>query len=437
MCSFLFTNKTDFDIDYVNEYQQKRGPDYTNVIEKNGYTFIHNLLSITGDFTVQPFKDDNIVAMYNGEIYNATGYKSDGYCLIPRYKEFGDYFTRYLDGEFALVLVNFNKNELLISSDTFRTKPIFIGKDNSGNFAIASYKSAIKRLDIDNIEMVMPNTTNVFNLNTMKSISSFKITEFSIDQYKENYNDWIYAFKKSIKKRIDRLKVKSFYGLSSGYDSGAIACELENQNANTEGFTIIADENRSVLKQRHNLISKGHIIDLTKEEFQEAKKYILNNSEDFKYKDKYKDYNYKKDKATFGLASICNRGKERGFKVYFSGQGADEILSDYGWNGHKIYNHSSFGGKFPQSLRGFFPWHSFFDGTQIQYLNKEEYTAGAYGIETRYPFLDKDLVQEFLWLRPELKNKYYKAPLRSYLKKYNFPFDEGNKIGFRANKNLK
>jgi len=30
------------------------------------------------------------------------------------------------------------------------------------------------------------------------------------------------------------------------------------------------------------------------------------------------------------------------------------------------------------------------------YLAKEEYVGGAYGIESRYPFLDKKVVQEFL-----------------------------------------
>ena len=87
-------------------------------------------------------------------------------------------------------------------------------------------------------------------------------------------------------------------------------------------------------------------------------------------------------------------------------------------------------------MNGFFPWHSFYDGTQIQYLNKEEYVAGSYGIETRYPFLDVKLVQEFLWLSAELKNKKYKAPLDEYLSANQFPFQKGMKTGFGANRNL-
>jgi hypothetical protein len=48
----------------------------------------------------------------------------------------------------------------------------------------------------------------------------------------------------------------------------------------------------------------------------------------------------------------------------------------------------------------------------------------------RYPFLDKDVVQEFLWLHEDLKNKEYKAPIHHYFKQINFPFEEKIKRGF-------
>ena len=63
---------------------------------------------------------------------------------------------------------------------------------------------------------------------------------------------------------------------------------------------------------------------------------------------------------------------------------------------------------------------------------KEEYVCGAYGVEGRYPFLDKDLVQEFLYLSSDLKNKSYKSPLSNYLKKYNYPYDIDKKSGFNC-----
>ena len=137
-----------------------------------------------------------------------------------------------------------------------------------------------------------------------------------------------------------------------------------------------------------------------------------------------------------GLAAICNRANSDKKRIYMSGQGSDEIISDYGFNGSKFYDHSEFGGNFPEDLNGFWPWRSFYDGTQIKYLNKEEYTAGHFGIEARYPFLDKDLVQEFLWLDSSLKNSKYKSALSEYLEANDFPF-KNEKIGFNAAANLK
>ena len=59
------------------------------MVNISGLTFIHNLLSITGNFTIQPFIENNIICLYNGEIYNYGDYKSDGECLIPLYKKHG------------------------------------------------------------------------------------------------------------------------------------------------------------------------------------------------------------------------------------------------------------------------------------------------------------------------------------------------------------
>ena len=50
MCSILFTNK---EVPAPDKHRllQLRGPDATNKITLAGYTFVHNLLSLTGEFT--------------------------------------------------------------------------------------------------------------------------------------------------------------------------------------------------------------------------------------------------------------------------------------------------------------------------------------------------------------------------------------------------
>ena len=53
-----------------------------------------------------------------------------------------------------------------------------------------------------------------------------------------------------------------------------------------------------------------------------------------------------------------------------------------------------------------------------------------HGVETRYPFLDKKVVQEFLWLDHNLKNSQYKSVLDNYFVENNYPFNRGEKKGF-------
>lgn len=443
MCSFTVTNNSDVNLDSTNHFSQKRGPDFTSIKHMNGVSILHNLLHITGEKTSQPFFGDDVACVLNGEIYNFKdfgNYKSDGECLIPLYKEFGLDFAKKLDGEFAICIIDFKNSYLILANDTFACKPLWLGT-NGHHWGVASYESSLQACfrggGLANIEKLPGNTAYKLNLNTLEEIDSIKLVKFNLNQYKNTYDDWIQAFENSIKKRTKNTSQKIFLGLSAGYDSGAITCGLLNQNIDFKAYTILSSEDKTIINSRYAKLNKGEIIELSNQEYHKISTEIKQRCENFVYNDRYKNYNIKHDKASVGLAAICSRANDDGYKIYLSGQGADEIISDYGHNGIKIYNHSSFGGQFPEDLSKIFPWHSFYDGTQVQYLNKEEYVAGAYGIETRYPFLDTKLVQEFLWLSAELKNLKYKSPIDEYLSINNFPFQPGIKTGFQANKNLK
>ena len=442
MCSFIITNDKLDNLEYVNFYSKLRGPDCTNKLVKNDITFVHNLLSITGEITVQPFIDDNIVCVYNGEIYNAFNfgdYKSDGECLIPLYKKYGPNFTKHLDGEFAIALFDFNKNIIIISSDIFATKPIWIAKDN-GKFCISSYKSNADRIGITKTQKRLPaNTTFVLNMN-MEQIDAFNIYEFDLTQHKNTFDDWNKAFANSINKRcVQHVREKSFIGLSSGYDSGTISCEMIRQNIPHKAYTIKGVENQQVLKDRFDVLMKNkcdhQILDSSNRT--EAHNYINKFVEEYYYEicTSRSDYNefstrLQDDLGAIGISMICTAAKKDNRKIYISGQGADEIISDYGFQGRSIFYHSNFGGLFPNDLKTIFPWKSFYGSSQRSYLTKEEYVSGSYGIEGRYPFLDKDVVQEYLWLSTDLKNNTYKSTLHKLMESQKYPFSAGAKIGF-------
>jgi asparagine synthetase B (glutamine-hydrolysing) len=432
MCGFGVTNKDD--IRNTNQYCQKRGPDLTNIKIVNGIKFLHNLLHITGKLTPQPLIKDDVICVFNGEIYNYLlfgNYNSDGECILDLYQKLGTEFISQLDGEFALCIVDFTNNKIVIATDTFSCKPLWY-EFKGNNFCIASYNSQLKGLGFTNGTKLRSNTTQIYDLKSLKLINEFTNVKFDIRQHKNSFDNWLTAFSNSINKRTANTDKGMFVGMSSGYDSGAIACELKKQRANFKTYSIVNNENESVLAARLNLITDKESFDLSPQEFAKWKQELRSSCEDFQYQDRFFNYDIKKDQASIGLAAICYRANKDKRRIYFSGQGADEIISDYGFNGKKIYKHSSFGGLFPQDLNGFFPWHSFWDGTQIQYLNKEEYIAGHFGIETRYPFLDKDLVQEFLWLNADLKNSKYKSCLDEYLKVNDFPYQPSEKRGFHV-----
>ncbi len=423
----------------ANVHVCRRGPHYYTEVTIDGIRFSHNLLSMTGEFTVQPLMDSNrsVVCLFNGEVYNYKSFgdfASDGLCLIPLYKEYGSKFVSKLDGEFSIVIVDFKKKRVIISSDSFRTKPLWFGKRGS-DFCVGSYASCVKGCGFVP-KQVKANQCLELSF-SLKLLNKFQVTKFDLRQHKKSYDDWELAFSESVKKRASDCNSGVFIGLSSGYDSGAIACELTRLGLLFTGYSVPAAEDKSVLKARRKLVGNFKSVELTQEEFDFRKKSLGSLCDDFVCRIGRQKYSVHGDKASVGLSAICDRAVKDGNRIYLSGQGADEIISDYGHNGRKFYSHSQFGGKFPADLTTVFPWRSFYGGTQAMYLAKEELIAGAFGVEARYPFLDVQLVQEFLWLHIKYKNARYKAPIDVYLRKFDWPFKCGEKMGFRASYGLR
>jgi asparagine synthetase B (glutamine-hydrolysing) len=446
MCSLLFSTKlpnNPNDIEDINFYLKFRGPDYTSCVGINGHLYIHNLLSITGTFTPQPLTEDNIAVLFNGEIYNfkelINDIDNDTKCIIPLYKKYGPGFTKYLDGEFAIVVVDYNKKIVIISSDIFKTKPLFYSL-NGTEIGASSYKTPLEKCGHKNIQKANPNETIVVSLETGHVLERNSIYSFDLTQHKTTYDDWTTAFENSVRKRTSSNREKMFIGISSGYDSGAIACEMAKQKMFFKGYTHIGREDNNILQMRKHMLSKYCVNEqyiTTPQEWESAHTFIEKNTEPFMYtihssRSNYNEFNLKliDDNGSNQFSNLCSKAKRDGYKIHLSGMGGDEIFSDYGFGGHSKYQHSNFGGKFPNDLNTIFPWNSFYGSTMESYLAKEEYVGGSYGLESRYPFLDKQVVQEFLWLHVNLKNNNYKNVLHNYLTINSFPFAQGQKVGF-------
>ena len=287
-CSFLVSNLPP--THYANSVQAKRGPDHTSQVKRRGHHFVHNLLHMTGGtMTPQPFEyyagnrsdgegtdDPSVVTMYNGEIYNAEDFStvvdpklSDGSCLVPSYQAHGPTFPQKLDGEFAIVLFDYDAKVVVLATDTFGTKPLFYYVTET-HFIVSSYRSTITRLlsfyylptSADLIHQLPPNTIRTFRLSSQELNpipgSNYDIPTTTFDVSSQNKNttaDFVSAFKSAVLKRSKNLRTSPFVGLSSGYDSGAIACALASSGVAANAYTVSGNENLEVVNDRLDFMS--------------------------------------------------------------------------------------------------------------------------------------------------------------------------------------
>lgn len=475
MCSFLVANWVIGNLVYANFFLEPRGPDGTNRWHGYGFDFVHNLLHMTGEKVLQPFVDSQrqLVALFNGEIYNweeldPGGFRSDGDAILSEYKRHGLDFVRHLDGEFAVALFDFQAKQLVLARDPFGTKPLWYAMAttaaSAGAFAFSSYASALRRLGFHDEEIlrVEPNSALLFQVPgasaddqpptapsadaTPSVLHQRAVFEFDLRQHKTHTEDWQKALLKAIQKRAASPRFAPGRAtpamcLSDGYDSGAIAVSLGRLGIEPAMYTVQAREDVRVLlarlteMKRRNMKATWKLTHLSSDQFHSEKKFLRENAEKVFYQLR-PGYANVDDKAAAGLSWIYRQASMSGQRMFLSGSGADEIVSDYGSKGVPFEFHSTLMGVFPDDLSSVFPWLNFFQGTQQDYLAKEESTAGAHGVETRYPFLDRGLVQEFLWLSAETKNSLYKAPIHNFLTREHFPFVQGVKRGFSADRNL-
>jgi asparagine synthetase B (glutamine-hydrolysing) len=309
-------------------------------------------------------------------------------------------------------------NEVIyLYSDIFSTKPLFYSIEN-GNVGIATYASELKLLGFANPIRVKDSSFIELKLNDL-SIKEYSHSKFNLKEYKTTYDDCIAALENAIKIRCNE---KCAIPLSSGHDSGAIFqwFLLNNKKENCFYYVKNNRENEIVMDDRlkkcedQNMSYK--IIDYYKNksvndliEF----KNISNNMEDFE--------NYKHDVVVFMLSKLVSVIKKDGYDVIISGSGADAIMSNDKKDGVYFYNLQK-------------PFHFYSYITQ-HFCNEFEYIVGAYGVQLRYPFLDKIFVQEFLNLSPELKTQKYKSVITEYLHINNL-ITNSKKVGMSCSHNV-
>ncbi|MBT3784350.1 asparagine synthase (glutamine-hydrolyzing) [bacterium] len=129
-----------------------RGPDESNVLHGDDYSFGHTRLSILGiEDGAQPITDSKgNVLVYNGEIYNChdlqkehlqTSFRSDAKILFELLKKLGERALPLLKGMFAFAFLKASSRSVILARDPFGMKPLFFSHQDGVLFFSSELKA--------------------------------------------------------------------------------------------------------------------------------------------------------------------------------------------------------------------------------------------------------------------------------------------------------
>ncbi|QDP01173.1 asparagine synthase B [Thalassotalea sp. PS06] len=391
-----------------------RGPDWSGVFADEQAILVHERLAIVDtENGAQPLYNSNRnhVLAVNGEIYNhkqleqelTSNYqfqtKSDCEVILPLYEEHGSAFIDKLQGMFAFVVYDKEKQRYLVARDHIGIIPLYTGVDEHGNFYVASEMKAL--------------------VPVCKTVSEFPpghyldSSEGEIKQYYQR--DWQeYSAVAENTASLDELRngleqaVKSHlmtdvpYGvlLSGGLDSSlvsAITQKFASRRIEENGLSDAwwpkvhsfavglegSPDLEAAQKVADAIGTVHHTMHFTVQEGIDALKEVIYHLE---------TYDVTTIRASTPMYLMARKIKAMGIKMVLSGEGADEIFGGYLYF-HKAPNAQEF---HEETVRKLSKLHMF----DCLRANK---AMSAWGVEARVPFLDKTFMDTAMRLNPQAK----------------------------------
>ena len=306
----------------------------------------------------------NYIIAYNGETYNAFSFKTElqakGYrfrsntdteVILNLYIEYGIEKTlELLNGMFAFVIIDLNKQKSYIVRDHFGIKPMYIYNTNETVLFSSEvksftqhpeFKAEINNEHIDeyllfrycahdrslfkNVKQVPPSHYYEISKDTVK-VKEYWIPDYSNPDKEIKEEEALYKldkiFKDSIKSQL-LSDVKVGCQLSGGIDSSLVTTYArEFFDANMDTFSIVFSDEKYSEEQWIN-----YVTNLTKSD-----------SHRYQYSNKYASENlfsstWHLDQPisvpnTIGIKRMAERAKEN-VTVLLSGEGADELFGGY------------------------------------------------------------------------------------------------------------
>ncbi len=390
------------------ERLKPRGPEFTGYAEPTpnsrlGFTRLAiNGLTEQGN---QPFHDANRNAVIcNGEIYNYKEladrheialHEGSSECevLLPLFLERNlslQEACRTLDGVFAIVCVNQQKETLIVARDPYGVRPLFEAQREDGSLVWSSELKALPE-GCDWIRPFPPGTVKEYCLKTgiLKQQSRYNVIPHVKIPTLTAANLRM-ALEAAVEKRLMSDRPVGAL-LSGGLDSSLVAAiaarsmAARGQRLHTFSIGMPGSTDLVYAKQvAHYIGSEHHEILLSKQDFLDAIEHVIPAIE---------SYDITTVRASVGNWLVGKWIKEHtDIKVVLNGDGSDEVGGGY------LYFYRA-------------PCEEAFESETTRLLEeihmydvlRSDRCISAHGLEPRTPFLDKQVVATWLSLLTPLR----------------------------------
>ncbi|MBL7843762.1 MAG: asparagine synthase (glutamine-hydrolyzing) [Cyclobacteriaceae bacterium] len=362
---FIDSRKSKHDLLTLQKCLHHRGPDAQGIFFEENVGLAHNRLSIIdlSDSANQPFFFDNLVLVFNGEIYNyaeirielgKAGYSfathSDTEVLLKGFHYWGVDVLKKLIGMFAFAVYNKATRELYLAKDRLGVKPLYYScKDGSITFAselkafhqansnTISYSGLVDYLRygftvgantfFSGIEKLLPGHYLHFTQGNARQVSYWNAEDYihnpiTIQSEEKLIDELEELLISSFKYRmVSDVPVGIFF--SGGIDSTALVALLSKHfgiiNTFTIGFDDPAFDETPYAKKIANYFKTNH-----------TERILTINEAKERLNDFYKIYDEPfYDSSGIPTSLVSELAREKGMKVVLSSEGGDELFGGY------------------------------------------------------------------------------------------------------------
>jgi len=392
--------------------QRHRGPDWSGIYVHDRAIIAHERLAIVGiESGAQPLvsEDGSVVLGVNGEIYNHRELRaqfpdypfqtrSDCEVIMAMYERHGSRFLEKLNGIYAFVLWDAERERYLIARDPIGVMPLYYGRDDAGMLWVGSELKAIEPQCVQ---------VQAFPPGHLLDSEDGELRRWYLPDWRDFDKAGRAAdpgrLRAALEAAIHRqLMCDVPYGvlLSGGLDSSLVAAiakryadkriESDDQEAawwpRLHSFAIGLEGSPDLAAARVAAKAIGtqhHEFHYTIDEGLDALDDVIRHIETF---------DVTTIRASTPMFLLARRIKAMGIKMVLSGEGADEIFGGYLYF-HKAPDARAF---HEETVRKIDKLHLF----DCLRANK---SMAAWGVEARVPFLDLEFIDHAMHMDPAAK----------------------------------